>query len=192
MKPRDDWNGAPARAGILRVLLAAAAFAALSGCGPSDPLEGKVDAPNELSYSMWRSAAERDLTPEQVKDVDRSLQEIKFHLMAGGTVRGSEAVEAAALQMIDGQTVRHMLQQGLGWELDRAEAERSTLETGMKQNALMTTRPGDTDSADYLVALKERQTVRLKAATEEVDHARERLAAAGGALPPAPSPSPSP
>ena len=141
---------------------------------------------------MWRSSAEHDLTPQQVIDVDRSLQEIKFQIMAGGTVHGSDAVEAAALQMIDGQTIRHMLQQGLGWELDRAEAERSTLETGMKQNALMTTRPGDIDSADYLAALKQRQTVRLQAATDEVNHARERLAAAGGVIPAAPSPAPTP
>ncbi len=191
MTPRDARKGASAPPGILRLLLAAACAAA-QGCSPGDPLEGKVDAPNELSYSMWRAAAERDLTPEQVKDIDRSLQEMKFHIMAAGTARGSDAVEAATLQMIDGQTVRHVLQQGLGWELDRAEAERSTLETGMKQNALMTTRPGDVDSADYLAALKERQTARLRAATDEVNHARERLAAAGGVVPAEPSPVPSP
>jgi hypothetical protein len=195
MTPRDDRKRAGARpgfpGGLFRLLCVALACAA-SGCGPSDPLEGKVDASNELSYSMWRSRVERDLTPQQVIDLDRSVQEIKFHIMAGGTASGSEAVEDAARQMMDGQTVRHVLQQGLGWELDRAEAERSTLETGMKQNALMTTRPGDVDSADYLVALKERQTVRLKAATDEVNHARERLAAAGGAAGGSPSPAPSP
>jgi hypothetical protein len=190
MTPRHDRIGAAARPGIFWLLCIAAACA--SGCGPSNPLEGKVDAPNALSYSMWRSAAERDLTPQQVIDLDRSLQEIKFHVMAGGTVHGSDAVEAAALQMIDGQTVRHVLQQGLGWELDRAEAERSALANGMTQNALMTTRPGDLDSADYLVALKQRQTVRLQAATDEVNHARERLAAAGGVIPAAPSPAPTP
>jgi hypothetical protein len=93
-------------------------------------------------------------------------------------------------QMINGLTVRQLLQRGLGWELDRAEAERSALETGMRQNALMTTRPGDTDSSEYLIALKERQTARLRAATDEVNRARERLAAAGGVVPAAPSPAP--
>lgn len=166
-----------------RILSVVLACAALAGCGPSDPLEGKVQANDDLALSMWRSQAERDLNPQQVLDFDRSVQEIKFKIMATGAASGSEAVATAMRGTIDGQTVRHVLQLGLGFELERAEAERSTLEAGMKQNALMTTRPGDNDSANYLIDLKQRQTARLRAATEEVAHARERLAAAGGAAP---------
>ncbi len=183
MTPAPDRSTAPAAAGCVRILLLALTCAALAGCGPSDPLEGKVQARDDLALSMWRSQAERDLSPQQVLDFDRSVQEIKFHIMASGSASGSDAVAAAMRAMIDGQTVRHVLQQGLGWELARAEAERSTLEAGMKQNALMTTRPGDTDSANYLIDLKQRQTVRLRDATDEVAHARERLAAAGGGAP---------
>jgi hypothetical protein len=184
MRPRNDSRRAA------RILAVALLCAAAAGCGPSDPLEGKVDAADGLAFSMWRSGAEHDLTPQQVIDLDRSVQEIKFHIMAGGAASGGDAVDAAMRQMINGLTIRQLLQKGLGWELERAEAERSALETGMKQNALMTTRPGDTESADYLVALKERQTARLKAATDEVNQARERLAAAGGTIPAAPSPVP--
>lgn len=185
MRPRNDRRPAAAR-----ILAAALACVALAGCGPSDPLDGRVDAADGLAFSMWRSNAEHDLTPQQVIDLDRSVQEIKFHVMAAGAASGGEAVEAAMRQMINGLTVRQLLQRGLGWELERAEAERSALETGMKNNALMTTRPGDTDSAEYLIALKERQTTRLRAATDEVNRARERLAAAGGVIPAAPSPAP--
>jgi hypothetical protein len=185
MTPRNDRRPA-----AVRILLAALACLAAAGCGPSDPLNGKVDAGDGLAFSMWRSGAEHDLTPQQVIDLDRSVQEIKFHIMAAGAASGGEAVDAAMRQMINGLTIRQVLQRGLGWELERAEAERSALETGMKNNALMTTRPGDTDSADYLVALKERQTARLRAATDEVNHVRERLAAAGGTIPAAPSPAP--
>jgi len=185
MRPRNDRRTATAR-----IFAAALACLALAGCGPSDPLDGRVDAADGLAFSMWRSNVERDLTPQQVVDLDRSVQEIKFHVMAAGAASGSDAVEAAMRQMINGLTVRQLLQRGLGWELDRAEAERSALETGMMQNALMTTRPGDTDSSEYLIALKERQTARLRAATDEVNRARERLAAAGGVVPAAPSPAP--
>jgi hypothetical protein len=83
-----------------------------------------------------------------------------------------------------------VLQQGLGWELERAEAERSTLEAGMRTNAQMRTRPDDTASQDYLTDLRSRQVARLKAATDEVNHDRESLAATGAAVPPAPSPAP--
>ena len=48
----------------------------------------------------------------------------------------------------------------------------------------MTTRPGDTASANYLSDLRDRQTERLRAATEEVARIRGRLAASG--LPPHP------
>jgi hypothetical protein len=185
MTPRYDR-----RTAAVRILLVGLACLAAAGCAPGDPLNGKVDASDGLAFSMWRSSAGHDLTPQQVIDVDRSVQEIKFHIMATGAASGGEAVDAAMRQMINGLTVRQLLQQGLGLELKRAEDERSALETGMKNNALMTTRPGDTDSAEYLVALRERQTARLKAATDEVNQARERLAAAGGVIPAAPSPVP--
>jgi hypothetical protein len=185
MRPRNDRRPA-----AVRILLCALACLAAAGCGPKDPLDAKVDAGDGLAFSMWRSGAEHDLAPQQVIDLDRSVQEIKFHIMAAGAASGGDAVDAAMRQIVNGLTVRQLLQKGLGWELDRAEAERNALETGMRQNALMTTRPGDTDSAEYLVALKERQTARLRAATDEVNHVRERLAAAGGVVPPAPSPAP--
>jgi hypothetical protein len=180
MTPENDTRPAPGRA---RILLLALACAALAGCAPGDPLDGKVEANDDLALSMWRSQAERDLSPQQVLDFDRSVQEIKFKIMATGAASGSDAVAGEMRRTIDGQSVRHVLQVGLGYELVRAEAERSALEAGMKQNALMTTRPGDTDSANYLADLKQRQTARLRAATDEVAHARERLAAAGGAAP---------
>jgi hypothetical protein len=128
---------------------------------------------------MWRSGAAGRLAPEQLADLDEAVQEIRFHVMAQGKVSGSEAVDYEMLQAIDGQSVRRVLQRGLGWELERARAEQSALELSMRRNALMRTRPGDTASADYLSDLQDRQAVRLKAATEEVAHVRERLAAAG-------------
>jgi phage tail protein X len=140
---------------------------------------------------MWRGDAPRSLSARQLAEFDRAMQEIRFHVMATGAASGSEAVEDATLLRVDRQTVRHVLQEGLGWELERAEAERSTLEAGMKTNAQMRTRPGDSASADYLTDLRVRQVARLKAATDEVNRAREGLAATGMAVPPAPSPAPS-
>jgi hypothetical protein len=185
-----EFHRASRAPNILRSLFLIALFGAAAGCGPSDPLDGTVSANDELGVKMWRLEVGRDLTPRQGADLDRALQEYRFHLMAAGTVHGSVAIEDAVLQMINGQTVRHVLQEGLGWELERAEAERATLEAGMRTNAQMHTRPGDTDSADYLTDLRTRQVARLKAATDEVNRARESLAATGASVPPAPSPAP--
>jgi hypothetical protein len=189
MTTADDRKIGVARV-ILQAFPVALVLAAATGCGPSNPLDEAVSAKDELGFTMWRGDASHDLSPEQVADIDRAMQEIRFHIMAGGTVHGSRDIEDAALQIVNGQTLRHVLQQGLGWELDRAEAERSKLEAGMKTNAQMRTRPDDTASQDYLTDLRSRQLARLKAATDEVNHARERLAATGMAVPAAPSPAP--
>jgi hypothetical protein len=188
MKPLD-----PRGPGLPRILIrlgCAALACAVAGCGPHDPLDERVVAGNVLALSMWRADAPRELSPRQLADFERAVQEIRFLVMASGTASGADAVEDATLLIIDRQTVRHVMQQGLGWELERAEAERSALEAGMTKNALMRTRPGDTASADYLSDLRQRQVTRLKAATEEVNHARESLASTGMAVPPAPSPAP--
>jgi hypothetical protein len=73
--------------------------------------------------------------------------------------------------------VREVILQGLGWGLDRAEAERALLEDSLKKNAQMTTKPGDTASSNYLSDLHGRQVARLDAAAEEVKKTRERIAA---------------
>ena len=173
-------------AGALRAAFAALLVGlAVTACGPSDPLEAKVQARDYVTFSMWRSGAAGRLTPPQQADLDEAVQQIRFHVMASGAASGSAAVEEATLRMIDGRSVRHVLRQGLAWELERASAEKAALEDSMRQNALMRTRPGDTASAAYLADLADRQAARLGAANGQVDHARERLAAAGGPLGPA-------
>jgi hypothetical protein len=149
----------------------------LAGCGSGDPLDHKVDSGNQMEFSMWEAKVEGNLTPEQVADLKASLQEYRFHIMADGTAHGSEAIEAALMDSINGKTLRAVILQGLGWELDRSEAERATLEDSLKKNAQMYTRPGDTASANYLSDLHERQVARLNAAAEEVKKTRDRIAA---------------
>jgi hypothetical protein len=170
-KPRGTPPGTPGLAAACAFLLL------LAGCGGGDPLDHKVDSGDQISFSIWESKAEASLTPDQVADMNTALQEYKFHIMAEGTAHGSEAIEAALMDAINGQTLRGIMLQGLGWELDRAEAERARLEDSLKKNAQMSTKPGDTASANYLSDLHERQVARLAAATEEVRKTRERIAA---------------
>jgi hypothetical protein len=156
---------------------ACACLLLLAGCGSGDPLDHKVDSGNQMDFSMWEAKVEGNLTPEQVTDLKAALQEYRFHIMADGTAHGSEAIEAALMDSINGKTLRAVILQGLGWELDRTEAERARLEDSLKKNAQMTTRPGDTASANYLSDLHERQVARLNTAAEEVKKTRDRIAA---------------
>jgi hypothetical protein len=170
-----ERTSAPSGRWLLAV--SAALCLAAAGCGPSDPLEKKVNAADNLSFTIWETKVEEVLAPEQAADMKQALQEYRFHIMAEGSVHGSEAIGDALMQMIDGKTLRQVLLQGLGWGLDRSEAERAQLEDSLKKNALMTTRPGDTASANYLADLRDRQVTRLAAAAEEVRKTRERIAA---------------
>jgi hypothetical protein len=167
----------PAPSGRWLLAVSAALCFAVVGCGPSDPLEKKVAAGDNLSFTMWETKAEGDLSPEQAADMKQALQEYRFHIMAEGSVHGSDAIGEALMQMIDGKTLRQVILQGLGWGLERSEAERAQLEDSLKKNALMTTRPGDTASANYLADLHDRQVTRLAAATDEVKKTRDRIAA---------------
>jgi hypothetical protein len=148
-----------------------------SGCSHTDPLDKKVESGDFVSFSIWESKAESNLLPEQVADLKQALQEYRFHIMAAGTAHGGEAIEADLLQEIDGKTLRAVILTGLGWGLDRSDAERAQLDDSLKKNAQMTTRAGDTASANYLSDLHERQVNRLAAATEEVRKTRERITA---------------
>jgi hypothetical protein len=142
-----------------------------------------VEADSPVSFSMWRSKTEAELAPEQVEDLKQALQEMRFHIMAEGKSHGSEAIEDALMLEIDAQTLRQVVLRGLGYGLDRAEAERSALDDSLKKNAQMYTHPGDTASAGYLSDLRGRQVERLKAATEQVAKTRARLAANQAPMP---------
>jgi hypothetical protein len=161
------------------VLALALCVSLVSGCGPSVPLDTRVSVTDSLSLSLARAEAQQVLKPEQMEDFDKAIQEIKLHIMAEGTAHGSDAVAEAMYEKVNGHTLRSIIQMGLEAEYQRAEFERSTLEKSMATNALMRTRPGDNESATYLSDLRERQTARLKAATDEVKHVKERLAASG-------------
>jgi hypothetical protein len=181
--PPGSWRTA------LRLGPAAACLIVAVGCSKGDPLDSRVKASDEATYDMWRTDENGAVSPEQLGDIDRAVQEIRFQVMAAGKASGSEAVEAATLQEIDGMTVRTLLLRGLRSQLARAEAERSMLEESLKINAQTRIRATNTDSVNYLTDLtdqRDRQLPRLQAATEEVERTRRKLAA----LAPAAAPSP--
>lgn len=151
----------------------------ISGCGPGDPLGDTVKAEDPLSFSMWRSHAAAGMSPEQIADFDEAVQAIRIRIMSVGNTTGSEWIEAETLKFVNGKTVREVLGTGLSWKLELTVAEREVLEDSLRKNALMRTRPGDTESARYLADLHDRQASRLEAAMREEAQIRSRLAASG-------------
>jgi hypothetical protein len=151
----------------------------LAGCAPGDPLDTKVEASDALGLAMWQSRLASRLTPDQIETMNKALQEMRFHIMSAERTSGSEFIERTLVEETNGRTLREIERLGLGWELERAQAEWAALDDSLIKNSLMTTRPGDTDSADYLKSLHERQVARLHAAAAEVALTKARLAATG-------------
>jgi len=132
-----------------------------------------------LDLSMWKASASQRLSPEQLADFNEAYQEIKFEIMAEGTASGGPAEEAAALEKVNGKTVRSVLQLGLGRELRRLEYEQNQRLQSIKFNAGIATRPDDTRSQRYLEEIHEHQLQRLRDEALEIERVKARLAAAG-------------
>jgi hypothetical protein len=162
-------------------LLALAGFA-VTACAPSDPLDVKVESTSQIDLDVWRSNSLSRLSPEQLADFNEAYQQIKFQLMAAGEANGSSAVESAALEKINGLTVRAVLEMGFASELERVKAEYALRTRAIEVNTQLRTRPGDAESLDFLAHLHERQLNELREEEREIVRIKKRLAAAG--LPP--------
>jgi hypothetical protein len=161
------------------VLAVSALSLGCSGCGPRDPLDLKVDSTTAISLNIWKSNAIGSLSDQQLTDFNEAFQEIKFGIMAQGTAKGALEIEQAALEAVNGRTVRSILETGLDSELQRLQSEKAERLSSMRSNARMTTRPGDTDSQLYLTRLHDRQLALLDEEALQIARVKSRLVAAG-------------
>jgi hypothetical protein len=150
----------------------------LSGCGPKDPLDLKVESATEIDLALWRTHALDRLSHKQMADFDEAVQQIKFQIMATDSARGSE-VAPLALQSMDGQTVRTVLRRGLSWELRTLESEREGHVRAMQNNAAYEPDPGDPETQGRKAELLESQRSVIEDEAADITRVTRRLDAAG-------------
>jgi hypothetical protein len=170
-------SGWPGRRSALLVL-ALVGFA-VAACGPSDPLDLKVESTSPLDLDIWRANAISRLSPQQLADFNEAYQQIKFQIMAGGAANGSSEVESAALEKINALSVRGVLKLGFDAELERVETEQALRTKAISVNTQLRTRPGDAESQSFLADLHEQQLNELREEEFEIARIRRRLSAAG-------------
>lgn len=163
------------------VLIPGLIMLATVGCGPSDPLDRVVDAGSATAFNIWKSQSTGRLSPQHLRDLDEVVQELKLAVMAGREATGADAIEEAVRAKIDKHTLRDALRLGYESKIKRLEVERKGLMIATEQNGRLVTRPGDTESSDYLKRFQEKQNTRLQAAESEFRSAQEKLQALGGA-----------
>lgn len=158
-------------------LLAAIGFSAVAifGCARKNPLDDVIDAPSDFKMMMWRADVADHFNFQEWRDFDEALQEIKFDVMIAKEASGSDAVRQAALQRIDGKTVRDALTYGYDLKLKRLLAEREKIGGFFAINKKFRTREGDEESARYLENLREEQARRLQTLDQQIEDVRAVL-----------------
>lgn len=159
-------------AGGLAILLGAS-------CSPPDPLEETVDASDGLALAMSESKLSARLSREQMAQFRDALQEIKFEVMAERSRPPSVSVDAAAMEVIDGLTVRAIFEKGFYWKQARLEAEIAERTYAMRMNDQVRTRPDDSASQEYLRTLRAHQAAVVAGDEAELLRLKQVLVSAG-------------
>jgi hypothetical protein len=168
----------PPLARIWTTLILIGLVFATSGCDRSDPHVVKAKTP--LDFVAWRARAQEQLPTQDWKEFDTLVQEIRFDIMANHEATGSDAVDVALRERIDGHTMNEVMRLGLEGKLNRLDAERAQVEDFMQKNSQLQTREGDTASADYLAKKRTDQTAKRDRLKTEIAANEKRWREFGG------------
>lgn len=164
---------------VLAILLVTA------GCARRDPLEQTVSVATAGRFAAWRAHIASDSGVETRRRVEEALQEIRLNVtgerelkraMGEKVVAGSETIDEAVRQRVDGRLLVEVLQLGYELRVRRLGEELAGLEDAMSRNARLVTRPGDLESKHHLEGLQDRQRVRVEKYREDLAAAKRELA----------------
>lgn len=147
-----------------------------SGCNRADPHTVAIDASTPQRLASWRENHYERLPQQEWKEFADALQEIRLRVMADRQASGSAAVEDAMCSRVNGHSFSEVLIMGYETKLARLDPMHSELRKTLDQNAMLVTKPGDRQSAQYLEGLRARQAERMKKVDDEIDAAEKRLA----------------
>ena len=154
-----------------------------AGC-TRDPLERTVDVPTSSRMAAWRAHIGSDSGADTRRRVEEALNEIRLNAtgerelkraMGERVASGTDAIDEAVRQRVDGRPLREVVQLGYELRVRRLKEEMVGLEDAMSKNALLVTRPGDVDSKQHLEGLRDRQAARLAKYREELAAAEKEL-----------------
>jgi hypothetical protein len=150
------------------------ALALISGCSKG-PLDTPISARDYTNYSMWRSDVDPELTDAQRREIVDAESEIKLSIQISSGGGGSDTIEAAFLEAVNGRTLREFLEQGLNSRIDRLKLESGNLAKVLDLDAGISTKEGDVASADFLRNEVEGKRAALQKDQDEIEDARSRL-----------------
>jgi hexokinase len=140
----------------------------LVGCAPSSPYQQPIDAESPIRFATWRADTDSSLTREEWGWFDVAIQEFKFQVMLGRQTTGSEAIDAAVCEKINGRKLGDVMRDGLQAYLKRKTTDKDQLEQAIRTNSKLRIPPGDEAKARELADFQENLQQRLAKLKEEV------------------------
>lgn len=156
----------------MKYFLAIICLGLLLGCTRPPAFQQPVKADTPLSFTMWRSDLGDALTPQEWAWFDLAIQEFKFQIMKAGQVTGSEAIDEAMREKIDGRKLVEVMQQGLGLRVQRIQSDKTELEYAMQINARSRIKPSE---ARELAEFQKNLEKKLAKMNEEIAGAEAEL-----------------
>lgn len=149
----------------------------LIGCRPAHPLNQKISANSSIDHNLWRANVQGSLSREQWADFDEAIQEVRLKIMAEHVATLSADVEQALWERIHKRPLCEVMTEGFKFRLARLTEELAEKEKVLAINNSLRTKPGDTESADYLYNLREEATDELESLDAKIAKVQEQLRA---------------
>lgn len=161
---------APLLAGLLLVTV---------GCQKTDPRKEPVQAQSPSALMRWRSMVGTEIKPDEWREFDAMVQEIRLRVTAEKQASGSEAVEAAMRNRINGLSFTDVIALGYEGRLLRVRPERQETLHAMRMNAEGAGQLEGMKLGAEMERMRQAQAKRLSQLDAQIDEAVKRLKALG-------------
>lgn len=147
-----------------------------AGCQRGPRWDRRIEAATPGEWAGWQRSNQESFSRAEWQEIEDACQDLKVRIIALREATGADAVNEALRSKIQGRTVREVLALAGEARLWRLNVERGELEKMIAGNATLRTKPGDTESAAYLLRKAREQQEKLEKVKAEIRATEDRLA----------------
>lgn len=169
-------------------------LAAVTGCTRTPIEDSLIAADDTTTFYRWKRDTASQLSPEQQRQLETTLAELRLDIMFRQVATGHDAIESAVCERLNRLPVKEALLLGAQLKWHRLAAERDDLQRVINANSRLITKPGDQAAAADLDQYRAKQQQRADTVAQELQGVEKEIQALGGQIPalnlPAPATKP--